>query len=414
MEIIIISAVYPPEPIVSAKTSASLTEELLKQNHNVTVLTNFPNRPSGKLYKGYKRALYTTEHPIDGLRVTRCYSTISSKSSVFSRWAENITFGVTSSLLLLFSPRPNVVYSNSWPIFATGFVSLVCKLRRIPLVVHVQDLYPESLSSQGRIHLAGVIWRLLMAFDRWISSQVAALIVLSDQHATAYTQARRINSSKVYIIPDWIDAKNIVCERIETYRRKAGILSGAFVIAYGGNVGKAAGVEKVIESLKMVQSTRETVFLVAGSGSQLAACQKLAKDISNVRIIFHSPWLPEETLEVLSAADVLLLPTRGNQSLASIPSKLLSYLLAAKPVLAMVLPESETAKVIEKSGCGWIIPPDNICQMAEHITELSNFPSAALAEMGVLGRQYALTNFTSESLLPKVMEILNKVARYGK
>jgi colanic acid biosynthesis glycosyl transferase WcaI len=411
MKLIILSAVYPPEPVVSAKVSAQVAAAFHKQNHLVTVITDFPNRPVGKLFGGYMRALYTSEENPKGFRLVRCISFLSRESSLLSRWLENISFGLTSSLVLLVSPRTDVVYANTWPIFATGLTCLVCKIRNFPIVVHVQDMYPESLVTQKRLKANQGLYKILMLIDRWIAGQATSLIVLSNRFARGYTQLRRVAPSKVHVISDWVDSTSMMVLGKNDYRQDSGVSRTAFVLVYGGNVGMAAGVETVVEAMRGVKSNREVVLVIAGSGSQLAACQKLAAGITKVRIIFHSPWAYDETSKVLAAGDVLILPTRGTQSLASVPSKLFSYLLAARPVLAAVLPESDIARVIEKGECGWVIPPDNTDFLASKIEELAGLPNQVLEELGVAGRKYALQNFTTERCLPKVVDIIQKATK---
>jgi glycosyltransferase involved in cell wall biosynthesis len=410
MRVFIISCVFPPEPVVSAKTSVSLAEELARQNWQVSVITDFPNRPSGKIYAGYRRALFARLDTPGGFRLVRCFSFLSWESSLLSRWLENISFGLTSSLALLFSARPDVVYTNTWPLFAAGLTCLVCKVRKVPIVLHVKDMYPESLVTQGRLKPGHWLYKLLLGIDRWIAGKAAALIVLSDRFAVGYTQLRRVPTSKVHVIPDWVDADSVVVLEKKAYRSEKDIPEEAFVLVYGGNVGAAAGVETVIDAMRLVKTGREISLVIAGSGSQLTACRKLAAGMANVHVLFHSPWASDETSKVLAAADVLVLPTRGSQSLASVPSKLLAYLLAARPVLATVLPESDTARVIEAAGCGWVIPPDDKESLAGKIEELTGLPDHLLEKMGLAGRQYALRHFTSETCLPKVIEIIKRAA----
>jgi glycosyltransferase involved in cell wall biosynthesis len=409
MKITIVSAVFPPEPIVSAKTSYSLAVGLVDQNYQVRVIADFPSRPEGKLYPGYRRSLNFSVNDPAGFRLVRCFSFLSKESSMISRWMENISFGLTSSWSLLFSRRPDAVYSNSWPVFATGFICLACKIRGIPLVLSIQDLYPESLVIQSRLRPDQRLYRILFFIDKWITKQADEIVLLSESHAKSYVKLRNIASTKVHIIANWVDQNSIELLGKNDYRKEAGISSDAFVILYGGNVGKAAGVETIIEAMRSLNTETEIVLVIAGSGSELTACQKLASTIENVRILFHTPWKPEETSKVLAAADVLILPTQGTQSLVSVPSKLLSYLLAAKPVLAMVLPESDSAQVIKNAGCGWVVPPDNMNLLAEKIKEIVGVPKEMLEEMGFSGREYALNNFTTESSLPKVIQIIENI-----
>lgn len=411
---VINTCVFPPEPIVSAKTSYSLAVNLTQQKNAVRVITNFPNRPSGKMYAGYKRSLYKTENHADGFTLTRCFTFLSRESSIFSRWLENISFGLTSSLALLFSPRPDAVYSNTWPIFATALTTMASKVRKIPLVIHVKDLYPESLVIQERLKPDQWFYKFLLWIDKWIADQADELIVLSENFARGYTQVRQIDPAKVHVIPDWVDQNSIVLLDKNVYRKEAGISPDAFVIGYGGNIGKAAGVEIIIEAISRIKTEKEMVLIIAGSGTQLSICQKLAEGITNARILFHSPWAPDETSKVLAAADTLFLPTQGTQSIVSVPSKLLSYLLASKPVLAVVLPESDTAQVIEDADCGWIVPPDNLDLLVQKIEEAASLPAKALEEMGLAGREYALKNFATETTLPKVIQIIERAVRKKK
>lgn len=412
MKITIVSAVYPPEPITSAITSYNLAVELTQRNHHVCVITNFPSRSVGKRYQGEKRSLYSVKNDPVGFRVVRCFSFISRKSSMLSRWIENISFGLTTNLSLLFSPRPDIVYSNTWPVFATGLVCLVCKIRHIPLVLSIQDMYPESLVTQGRLKPNQWLYIFLLSIDRWITRQAAELIVLSDQFAQRYIQTRHMDPAKMHTIANWIDQNSIILMNKNDNRKEMGISEEAFVIVYGGTIGKAAGVDTIIEAMDKLNTKKEIILLIAGSGSELPNCQKLSANIKNAKVVFHTPWKPEETSSVLATADVLILPTQGTQSLVSVPSKLLSYLLAAKPVLAMVLPESETAHVIEIAGCGWVIPPDNVNLLVEKIKEVVRIPLTGLEEMGLSGREYALKNFAAETSLPKIVEIIEKVHQW--
>jgi glycosyltransferase involved in cell wall biosynthesis len=411
INISIVSAVFPPEPIVSAKTSHSLATGLVHQKHLVRVITNFPNRPEGKLYNGYKRSFYSIGNDPARFNLVRCFSSLSKESSMFSRWMENISFGLTSSLFLLFSPKPDIVYSNTWPVFATGLTCLVCKIRNIPLVLSVQDMYPESLVIQGRLKPDHWLYRFLFSIDHWIAQQATEIIVLSDTFSRSYTQTRQISSAKLHVVANWVDMNSVVLLEKTNFRREVGISEEAFVIIYGGNIGKAAGVTAIIEAMVKLDAEKEIVLVIAGSGSELPACQKLASNIESVRILFHTPWNSEETSKVLASADVLILPTHGTQSLVSIPSKLISYMLAAKPVLSMVLPESDTAQVIENAGCGWIIPPDNIEQLAKKINEIMCISSTALEQMGQSGCTYALQNFTTEVTLPRVIKIIENTSQ---
>jgi glycosyltransferase involved in cell wall biosynthesis len=214
----------------------------------------------------------------------------------------------------------------------------------------------------------------------------------------------------VHVIADWVDAGSVTLPGKNVYRQEAGISPEAFVVVYGGNIGMAAGVETVLDAMRLVQIDREVVLVIAGSGSQLAACQKKAEDLTQIRTLFHSPWAREDTSKVLASADILVLPTRGRQSLVSVPSKLIAYMLSERPVLAAVLDLSETAQIIHSARCGWIVPPDDSRAMAEAVQAAMQLPAEKKLQMGSSGRTYALTHFTTEKCLPEVLQIIYRAA----
>ena len=98
MRITIVSCVFPPEPVVSAQTSGQIVDELVKRGHEVTVVAPFPNRPGGYIFPGFKRRLFPRRAVEDYFQIVRCLSFFSEKSTLFSRFWENISFGWVSGL----------------------------------------------------------------------------------------------------------------------------------------------------------------------------------------------------------------------------------------------------------------------------------------------------------------------------
>ncbi|MEA2491720.1 MAG: hypothetical protein QOH21_3512, partial [Acidobacteriota bacterium] len=339
MRVGLVSSVYPPEPVVSGRTSTELAAALQAAGHDVTVLCPYPSRPGGALYAGYRRRWRSSAIEA-GIRTIRCFSTISKHSTMASRFAENVSFGLSSTLALLRLRGLDVLYLNTWPVFATAMVVTVARLKGIPFVISVQDVYPESLFVQRR-RGAAAIGRVLRAIDRWSARGAAAMNVLSDHFAAIYRDDRGVEASRIHVVPNWVAESSVLPDREGglAFRRARGIPEDAFVVAYGGNIGVAAAVEQLVEAWQHIPEAN-IHLVIAGAGASTPAVEALARRIAPGRIHIHTPWPVTETASVLSAADLLALPTFGDQSLVSVPSKILSYLLAAKPVLACVLPDS--------------------------------------------------------------------------
>lgn len=409
MKITILSCVFPPEPIVAGRAAHDVARELIARGHQVTAVTPFPNRPSGRLYAGFRRAPFRTEAD-SGLRIVRCFSILSQSSSMLSRMAENVSFGVTSSLALLFGRKPAVMYMNSWPIFASAMAAAVARLRGIPTVVSLQDIYPESLLSQRR-RGGKLIAGVLLALDRFVVRGAAAVVAISDSFAEHYLRTRGVEPARMHMVPNWLPAEGTE-ERAgaaEACRERNGIPRDAFLLAYGGNVGVSATVETVIEAFRLLQDLPDVHLLIAGEGASLDNCIRLAAEIAPDRIHFEHPW--KDTMGVLHAADVVVLSTKAAQTIASVPSKLISYLLSARPVIAMALPGSDTLATVERSGAGRIVQPDDPPAVAGAIREMRRLSAAERQQMGRAGRAWAMANVTREVLLPRLAGIVESAAR---
>jgi colanic acid biosynthesis glycosyl transferase WcaI len=408
VNVAVVSCVFPPEPVVSSRTSWDIASALHSAGHGVTVICPFPSRPEGKIYPGFRRR-WRARSTSAGVEVVRCFSTTSPRSSLASRFAENVSFGLSSMTALLRVARPDVLFLNSWPIFATGLAALAARLRRVPYVLSVQDVYPESLIVQKRAAA-----RVLAAVLRWIDSRIArnaaAVIVLSESFARIYRDQRRVDPARVHVIPNW-SADRVPASREEAlaYRRVRGIADDDFLVVYGGNIGVAAGVEHLLAAFRSVERPNVRL-LIAGGGARADACERLAAELGEGRVVFHRPWLDEETAVVLAAADLLALPTAGEQSQISVPSKLISYLLAERPVLAVVREDSETADVVRQSGAGWIVEPGRETLLASAITAAADAGHRERRAMGARGRLHALSHFGLDQGVRRVLDILRNSA----
>jgi glycosyltransferase involved in cell wall biosynthesis len=412
MRITLVSAVFPPEPSVSAQTSSQLASELVARGHAVEVLAQFPNRPQGRLFAGYKRALYSVSKVNHGYTLAHCFSTFSQRSTMVSRGLENLSFGITSGMRLLLCPRPDVIYSNTWALLATGIVVCVARLRRVPVVLSVQDVYPESLEAQGRIAPEGRLYSTLRACDRAIAHFAADVIVPGNRFRRLYRHDRKVVTRRIHVVANWGNEEIVDTSRAEAsaFRRRLGIPDDAFVAVYAGNIGVASNVELLVDVFAKLADHRLVYFVIAGDGSCLHKLQEKIVARSLDRFLVHSPWKTEQTGPVLAMADLLLLPTKGKQSLHSIPSKLISYFLAGRPVVAAVSLDSDSALAVHNAGAGKVVDSDSVDQMANAIASMSMLPKERLNRMGSAARAYALRNFTSQANLPHVVQIVEQAA----
>jgi len=415
MRVVIISCVFPPEPIVSSRTSADVAQSLAARGHTVDVITAFPSRPAGRLFPGTKRRWLAKEQSVDGYSITRCFATVSPRSTLASRLLENLSLGVTGALAALRGPRPDVLYVNTWPIVAAGLAAIVATLRGVPMVLSIQDVYPESLAAQGRPGMRSAVFNLLRRIDAAIAHRASAMSVPSTSFRSIYEQTRGIPADCIHVVPNWGDVNEIRPNDpgAAAMRERWGIADDAIVALYAGNVGVAAGMEGLITAMGHHDADNAYSLprlVIAGAGTQLDPCRRLAAEYE-LPLVVHSPWLAEETSSVLAAADVLLLPTAGGQALASVPSKLISYLLASRPIVAQVSPDSATAHTIRESGAGWIVEPGDDRGVHDALRRVMAMPRETLREIGERGRRYAVANFSREQCLPRLIAVIENAGR---
>lgn len=315
-------------------------------------------------------------------------------------------------MAFLGSAKPDVLYANTWPTFAAGLLVLLAGIRRVPIVISVQDMYPEQLIAQRRIKRNSWAARLLYWIENRIANHVNGVVLISESLKIGYQNTRKISPDCLHVIPNWAERDSIVADDREAavFRTRYAIPQTDFTVLYGGNIAFAAGVETIVESFHFLVDIQDIHLVIAGEGSNLADCKQIAETIDTPRIYFHTPWPRAENSMALSAADLLVLPTRGMVSLAAMPSKLISYMLAARPIIALALPQSELAQVIEIAGCGWVVEPDMPELLAEKIREVMALPVEERDRYGLAGRNYALQHLTKEVCLPQVVDLLERVA----
>ncbi len=407
MKVAIISAVYPPEPVVSARMSFDLARALVKGGHKVVVLCPQPSRPMGADYGAYRRRNHTMITFEDGVEVVRLPSFCFPASGLMGRIRESWSFGQWSCAELARRPLPDVLYLNGWPLFAQGRVAWFARRRRIRLVLHIKDLYPESWLTK-----IPAAWRTVAAFplmivDRWIARQATRVVAISETVRHAYVTARKVKKENVITVPDWSDASafEVLPSRLDACRRYE-VPAEKFTYLYLGNIGPVAGVDRIIEAfcaarLKCAQ------LLIIGDGSAKSDCIAVAAKLGTNDVRFISDPDVSHVPELQSLAHVCLLPVRRGLAMSSIPSKLMAYLFSAKPILATLDSASDTAKMIREAGCGWLGPPDDVVWLAGKMGEIASVPLAELEMMGMRGRRYALMNFSKDQGVSRLADIVS-------
>jgi glycosyltransferase involved in cell wall biosynthesis len=409
MNILIVSCVFLPEPVVSGKSSYSLAHYLTRNKHNVEVLAPYPSRPNKDSYPSKLLKLYHVDKDFKDFKVVRCQSFFSQKSQLLSRFIENISFGLSTSLYLLFSRKYDVIYSNTWPIFASFLITFVAKIKRIPIVTSVQDLYPETLINQGRIsNKGGLVNKTLLWIDKYCLAGAYKCVAISEGFKSALIK-KGIESHKIEVVYNW-DTSDAIKQNFDVkFRDKFNLSDDSILLMYAGNISSSAGVTNLISIFKDIYTINKNSFLcIAGEGSQHNECIKIANINKPNNIFFYYPWKSNETESLLKSADILILPTLDDQALFSVPSKLISYMQSKKPIFTIANKKSDLYSIVTSSNSGWAVESNDARRV---LIEAIETPKARLEKYGENAFNYGNQNFNANLNLKKLTTIITNAKK---
>jgi len=411
MRIAFLCPVFPPDPAPAGVMARQLAAKLAECGHEVVVLTQFPNRPYGRLFPGYKRRLRSVEK-VEGFRVVRCPNwLLGPKRRALSRLLENLTFGITSCLNLAREAKPDVVLMETWPLIAMEMMLRFCSLRKVPVIAYVQDCYPEALEYTGLIPVNGWLARTIRRWDGSICRRSARVIAISEGMKSLLCASRQLDRTRVAVIPDWNDCEGFGArDRNLAWRAENGIPPDAFLALFAGTLGHVSGAGVLVEAAHRLSARSDMLLACAGEGVLKAEMEQAAKSVG-LRNLLFLPVQPFEKVPAMhAAADAFLLTTQAGYPDSSVPSKLISYFAAGRPVVCAAKENSTVAQLVRSSEAGLVTAAGCAHQLAEAITYLAENPQDA-RRMGANARRRFEESFTLAIAFQKFAEVLRALRR---
>jgi colanic acid biosynthesis glycosyl transferase WcaI len=378
--VLLITQWFEPEPAFKGLVFAKALRE---QGLAVSVLTGFPNYPGGKVYPGYRIRILQKE-VVDGISVTRVALYPSHDRSAKGRVLKYLSFGLMATLGGLFGPRPDVISAYHPPLtvgLAAGVVGLI---RRVPVVLDVQDLWPDTLRATGMIGNARV-QRVVGAVAHFVYRLSSHIVALSPGFRRLLIK-RGVPASRVEVIPNWCDEAAL----LKPTGRLPAEFPGPeyFRIVFAGNMGRAQGLDAVLEAAALLQTRAPQVRLVLiGGGLDATRLRDDAVHKGLANIVFLAPVPMGEVGHVLAEADALLVHLRSDPLFEiTIPSKTQAYMAVGRPVL-MAVP-GNAADLVAQARCGVTIPSEDPQALVSAVCKLVDLPPQDRSEMGLRGQRY--------------------------
>jgi len=407
MRVLILSQYYAPEPIPKP---VELARELSRRGHEITVLTGFPNYPTGRLYPGYRLAPMRREI-LDGIPIIRTFEFPYHGRHAAGRILNYGTFMLSAVLGACAAPRCDVVYVWHPPLSIGVAAWIVSCLGRIPFVYDVQDIWPESVVLSGVLH-DGHFARALSRLERFVYARARRILVVTDG-ARDNLIAKGVPPEKVRVMSHWVDetlfaaTDSGIRERI---RSEYG-WGDRFVVLFAGNLGLVQGLDTVLEAAQGLGPNSSTLIVLMGDGTERERLQTRAQGLGVTSRVQFVPRQPAARMpDFMAASDVLLVHLQGSPLCEYvIPTKTFSYLAAGRPILLAM--DGPAARLVRDAGAGLIVPPESPQLMTAAIREFEAMTNQARETMGELGRTYLARHFAKQKVIPEYEALLEEAAR---
>ena len=403
MKIGILSYFFPPEP---AFIPGSLAEELAARGHEVRVLTGFPDYPGGQLYPGWRQR-WNHQTTSERLTVRRVPRYPGHDASATRMMASYLSFAGSVALV---APRylagVDALYVYQPPATTFAAAGLLRLLRRIPTVLHVQELWPET--GRSAVPGTGTADRLLyggLASTVRRIYQAASGIAVIAPSMRELVVARGADEAKVRVVLNWTDERVFRPTTASAAARRAIGHRGRCTVMHAGNMGPFQGIETAVRAAAQVDGQLDLVLV--GSGSEEHHARRLTAELGadNVRFVGLRP--PEEMAELYGAAEYQLVLLRDLPALrGTVPAKLQAALSCGSPVVASA--GGDTADLVERTRVGLSCPPEDWQALADRFALAAVIPAEARAEMSHRARESYLQRMSMRAGVDQIEHLLGQ------
>jgi len=414
VKILYLSQYFPPEMGAPAARASELSRYWVRDCHDVTVLTGFPNHPTGVVPREYRPKMWrlSIREKSDGVNVVRTWLLPFPNRKAYERMLNYSSFCISSAIAGLRLAPHDVVIASSPQLLVglSGWWLARCKGSRF--VFEVRDLWPESMAAVGMGGRDSLLHRSL--------SRIAGFLYRTSDHIVVVTRAFKdylveywhVPPEKISVVENGVET-NVFYPHGESaaLRERLG-LAGKFVVSYIGTIGMAHGLETLIEAAVLLQnSSPEVSFLIVGEGAEKEHIVSLAASRNLSNIIFRDQQPREIISTYISASDACLVLLKKSELFKTvIPSKMLEFMACARPVILGV--EGQAKQILDKAGAGVCFAPENAMELAGAAIYLASRP-VLRESLGRNGRSHIVKYSSRHRTAEQYLGVLERVLKSG-
>jgi len=397
MRILFLTQYYPPETGAAPARAHHLARALARAGHQVRVITGLPNHPSGVVAPEYRRAAGRREWA-DGIEVERVWLWASPRKTALTRLANHLSFALASLVPALRGPRPQVVLASTPPLFHGITALLAARRHGAAFVDDCRDDWPHAAIALGEMR-EGFVARALDAVARAFQRRAARILVVTPgmqrQLASRGFEARRL-----VLLPNGADTE-LFQPAPTTWRP-----SRDFTVVYAGTHGLVHGMDALLDAAERLVGERVRMRFV-GDGVARPQLERRVREKRWTHVTFEDSVPPEGLVRILHESDVCLATTRASVFAGeTVPVKLFDSLACGVPLLAAV--RGDAAEVVEASGGGIVVPPEDGAAIAAGVLRLRD-DAALRARLAAAGPAWVAEHRSRRALGERAAAVLEEV-----
>jgi glycosyltransferase involved in cell wall biosynthesis len=362
--------------------------------------------PDGVVYEGYRNRLKQTEY-MDGIRVTRVWTFLAANKGTGRRILNYLSYMIMAAAAGLSAKRPDIVIATSPQFFCGWAGAILAKARRLPFVLEIRDIWPESIAAVGAMK-KGRLYRLLEWLELKMYAAADHIIAVGEGYRQQLI-GRGVQAEDISVVPNGVDLDRFnPCEKDTALKEQLG-LNGHFICSYIGTVGMASGLEVVLQAGQILQKRgrMDIVFVIVGDGASRLELEALVKAMGLQNVLVTGRRSREEIPRYFSISDACLVHLRKTPLFETVlPSKIFEAAGMAKPIVIGVPGFAE--RLVLDAGAGIAIEPENADQLADAVSRLHDDPGLGV-QMGNAGRAYVTAHFNRDDLAKDYLAVLGKM-----
>lgn len=408
MRILYVSQYFPPEMGAPSARVHELSRAWVRLGHEVTVLTAFAHHPTGVKARR-DRGVVSRRERADGIDVVRTYVYAAPNRGTFRRMASYASFML--SAVLIGGPRirrPDVVIGTSPQLLCAVAARKLARAFGAPFVFEVRDLWPESILAVDAMG-ENLLVRGLKGLARSLYEGAAAIVTVGEGYRRRIHDLYAIPLEKMEVVTNGVDFSLFSPGPRENGVRREFGWGDRFVVLYLGTHGMAHALDKVLEAARALRDERGILFAFVGEGAEKDRLKALARDWQLPNVQFIDQQAKASVPAFYAACDLGLVTLRNAPLFQEVlPSKIFEYLGMERPIVLSV--GGEARALVEGSGAGEFVPPEDPAALAEAVRRLARDP-ARLAEMGRRGRAHVLAHYDRTALARRYADLLARLVK---